>query len=111
MAPLNQPEVVIVGAGHYWLSIAAHLQQRGIAFRIFGIPMQTWQTAMPKGMFLIAVVYLCAAAGSIAPLAGQSTRALSFASTVRDPVSLNSVSADKRGTVRCLRAHAIPSCG
>ncbi len=46
------PEVVVVGAGPYGLSIAAHLRQRGIAFRICGIPMQNWRNAMPKGMFL-----------------------------------------------------------
>ena len=46
------PEVVVVGAGPYGLSIAAHLRQRGVAFRIFGIPMENWRSAMPKGMFL-----------------------------------------------------------
>lgn len=46
------PEVAIVGAGPYGLSIAAHLRQHGAAFRIFGVPMQNWRTAMPKGMFL-----------------------------------------------------------
>jgi FAD-dependent urate hydroxylase len=54
MAPLGSanPEVVVVGAGPYGLSIAAHLRQRGTAFRIFGVPMQNWRSAMPKGMFL-----------------------------------------------------------
>jgi cation diffusion facilitator CzcD-associated flavoprotein CzcO len=46
------PEVVVIGAGPYGLSIAAHLRQRRIAFRIFGVPMQNWRGAMPKGMFL-----------------------------------------------------------
>jgi FAD-dependent urate hydroxylase len=46
------PEVVIIGAGPYGLSIAAHLRLHGVAFRIFGVPMQTWRSAMPKGMFL-----------------------------------------------------------
>jgi FAD-dependent urate hydroxylase len=45
-------DVAIVGAGPFGLSIAAHLHRRGIRFRIFGIPMYTWRTAMPKGMFL-----------------------------------------------------------
>ena len=45
-------EVAIVGAGPYGLSIAAHLRQRGIDFRIFGAPMQNWRTAMPTRMFL-----------------------------------------------------------
>src|SRR3981081_2870109 len=45
-------QVVIVGAGPYGLSIAAHLRARGIAFRIFGLPMHSWRTQMPKGMLL-----------------------------------------------------------
>jgi len=45
-------EVAIVGAGPYGLSVAAHLRQRGVAFRIFGSPMRNWRSAMPKGMFL-----------------------------------------------------------
>lgn len=52
MSPSTNPEVAIIGAGPYGLSIAAHLRQRGIAFRIFGIPMQNWRSAMPRGMFL-----------------------------------------------------------
>src|SRR6266571_5197113 len=45
-------QVAIVGAGPYGLSLAAHLRARGIAFRIFGLPMHSWQTQMPKGMWL-----------------------------------------------------------
>jgi thioredoxin reductase len=45
-------EIAIVGAGPYGLSIAAHLRQRGIPFRIFGPPMDTWLSHMPKGMLL-----------------------------------------------------------
>ena len=44
--------VCIVGAGPYGVSIAAHLQSRGMDFRIFGIPMHRWRTQMPIGMFL-----------------------------------------------------------
>jgi len=44
--------VAIIGAGPYGLSIAAHLRARGIEFRIFGRPMDTWLTRMPKGMRL-----------------------------------------------------------
>ena len=44
-------DVAIIGAGPYGLSIAAHLRQHGIRFRIFGIPMQSWRN-MPAGMFL-----------------------------------------------------------
>ena len=28
------------------------MRARGVAFRIFGVPMETWQTQMPRGMFL-----------------------------------------------------------
>jgi thioredoxin reductase len=48
----SSTSVVIVGAGPYGLSIAAHLAARGIAFRIFGSPMGTWRTQMPIGMML-----------------------------------------------------------
>lgn len=45
-------ETAIVGAGPYGLSIAAHFRQRGIPFRIFGRPMDSWLKHMPKGMML-----------------------------------------------------------
>src|SRR5262245_36843024 len=49
---MSMCDVAIVGAGPYGLSIAAHLKALGIDFRIFGKPMHTWQTHMPKGMKL-----------------------------------------------------------
>jgi len=45
-------ETVIIGAGPYGLSIAAHFRRRGIPFRIFGRPMDSWLNHMPKGMML-----------------------------------------------------------
>jgi thioredoxin reductase len=45
-------KIVIVGAGPYGLSIAAHLRANGVGFRIFGKPMDSWQTKMPAGMML-----------------------------------------------------------
>jgi cation diffusion facilitator CzcD-associated flavoprotein CzcO len=45
-------DVVILGAGPYGLSIAAHLNRLNVPYRIFGRPMQSWQSHMPKGMFL-----------------------------------------------------------
>jgi len=48
----QRPEVAIVGAGPYGLSIAAHLRARGVPFRVFGRPMDTWQRHMPAGMML-----------------------------------------------------------
>lgn len=45
-------EVAIIGAGPYGLSIAAHFRSRGIPFRIFGRPMDSWLAHMPEGMML-----------------------------------------------------------
>ena len=43
---------VIVGAGPYGLSIASHLQARGVPTRIFGEVMGSWRRRMPVGMCL-----------------------------------------------------------
>jgi len=45
-------ESVVIGAGPYGLSIAAHLRRSGVSFRIFGRPMDSWIAHMPKGMML-----------------------------------------------------------
>lgn len=45
-------DTVIVGAGPYGLSIAAYFRASGIPFRIFGHPMDSWRSHMPKGMML-----------------------------------------------------------
>jgi thioredoxin reductase len=52
ISPSNRIDVAIIGAGPYGLSIAAHLRSAGVAFRIFGEPMQGWLAHMPKGMLL-----------------------------------------------------------
>jgi cation diffusion facilitator CzcD-associated flavoprotein CzcO len=49
---VSSTAVAIIGTGPYGLSIAAQLLERGIAFRIFGIAMETWRTHMPAGMRL-----------------------------------------------------------
>jgi cation diffusion facilitator CzcD-associated flavoprotein CzcO len=43
---------VIVGAGPYGLSIAAHLKAAGIPFQLYGTPMESWRKFMPVGMVL-----------------------------------------------------------
>ncbi len=48
----NSSNVVIVGAGPYGLSIAAHLRAKSIEHRILGDPMRFWTAHMPKGMLL-----------------------------------------------------------
>lgn len=45
-------DVAIIGAGPYGLSLAAHLDQQKIDFRIFGRPMAAWKDNMPPGMLL-----------------------------------------------------------
>jgi cation diffusion facilitator CzcD-associated flavoprotein CzcO len=45
-------DIVIVGAGPYGLSLAAHLRHHGQRFRIFGLPMRSWSHHMPRGMSL-----------------------------------------------------------
>jgi FAD-dependent urate hydroxylase len=44
--------VVIIGAGPYGLSAAAHLTRAGVNVRVFGEPMESWAQHMPAGMFL-----------------------------------------------------------
>ena len=56
-APVNlqaesATDVAIIGAGPYGLSLAAQLAARGVSFRIFGKPLDTWRHHMPKDMLL-----------------------------------------------------------
>jgi FAD-dependent urate hydroxylase len=43
---------VIVGAGPYGLSVAAHLRAAGKPFVLIGAPMESWRERMPDGMIL-----------------------------------------------------------
>jgi cation diffusion facilitator CzcD-associated flavoprotein CzcO len=45
-------DVAIIGAGPYGLSLAAHLANAGISYRVIGQPMSAWQRHMVAGMFL-----------------------------------------------------------
>lgn len=45
-------EAVVVGAGPYGLSVAAHLRHAGIAAHVFGEPMAFWHNNMPRGMLM-----------------------------------------------------------
>ncbi|MFJ9585746.1 FAD-dependent oxidoreductase [Streptomyces acidicola] len=45
-------DVVVIGAGPYGLSTAAHLRSRGLSVRVFGAPMASWSENMPAGMLL-----------------------------------------------------------
>lgn len=44
--------VVVIGAGPYGLSAAAHLIRAGVDVRVFGEPMESWARHMPAGMYL-----------------------------------------------------------
>jgi cation diffusion facilitator CzcD-associated flavoprotein CzcO len=43
---------VVIGAGPYGLSVAAHLRGRGVPVRVFGDVMSSWRRHMPAGMCL-----------------------------------------------------------
>lgn len=47
----REDTTVIIGAGPYGLSVAAHLRQRGVPLRVFGRPMEFWEQ-MPAKMNL-----------------------------------------------------------
>lgn len=49
-------DVVIVGAGPYGLSLAAHLESMGVSRRIFGPPMRFWRS-MPVGVNLKSLAF------------------------------------------------------
>ena len=48
----SEYDVVVIGAGPYGLSTAAHLQGKGLKVAIFGKPLSLWREHMPKGMLL-----------------------------------------------------------
>ncbi|MER7462907.1 NAD(P)-binding domain-containing protein [Streptomyces sp. NPDC097981] len=45
-------DLVVVGAGPYGLSIAAHAAAAGLGVRVLGRPMASWRDHMPEGMYL-----------------------------------------------------------
>ena len=49
---IAQYDAVVVGAGPYGLSTAAHLLGRGLRVAVFGKEMELWRDHMPKGMLL-----------------------------------------------------------
>lgn len=52
VALLPPYDVVIMGAGPYGLSTAAHLRAKGLNVAIFGKPLYYWRAHMPAGMLL-----------------------------------------------------------
>src|SRR5437867_8813114 len=49
---VEQYDAVVVGAGPYGLSTAAHLLGRGLTVAVFGKTLELWRKHMPKGMLL-----------------------------------------------------------
>ncbi|BCK71048.1 hypothetical protein Srufu_050010 [Streptomyces libani subsp. rufus] len=45
-------DLVVVGAGPYGLSIAAHAAAAGLRLRVLGRPMASWRDHMPDGILL-----------------------------------------------------------
>ena len=45
-------DVVVIGAGPYGLTSAAHLIGKGLHVGVFGKPMELWRDHMPQGMYL-----------------------------------------------------------
>jgi FAD-dependent urate hydroxylase len=45
-------DLAIVGAGPYGISLAAHANKAGLSNRVFGLPMDFWQSKMPPNMFI-----------------------------------------------------------
>jgi lysine/ornithine N-monooxygenase len=80
-------EVVIVGAGPYGLSLAAHLHKAGVIVRQFGLPMQLWRDFMPEGMFL---------------------KSQGFASNLSDPDHTHTLEAFCRATGRPYASYGLP---
>jgi hypothetical protein len=48
----SSTSAVVIGAGPYGLSVAAHLRARGVKARVFGEIMSSWRSNMPAGMCL-----------------------------------------------------------
>jgi thioredoxin reductase len=49
---MHRTEIAIIGTGPYGLSLAAHIGNAGLPFRIVGKVMETWREQMPEGMLL-----------------------------------------------------------
>jgi cation diffusion facilitator CzcD-associated flavoprotein CzcO len=45
-------DIVIIGAGPYGISLAAHAQDEGLKYELLGYPMDFWKNKMPPRMFI-----------------------------------------------------------
>jgi thioredoxin reductase len=84
-------DTAIIGAGPYGLSVAAHFRSRGVPFRIFGRPMDSWLKHMPKGMQLKSDGFasnICDAEGALTLKRFCADRGIAYADTAA-PVALD----------------------
>jgi FAD-dependent urate hydroxylase len=49
---MQSTELLVIGAGPYGLSVAAHAKDSGIGVTVVGEPMAFWKHNMPRGMLL-----------------------------------------------------------
>src|SRR5215469_7768013 len=54
---LSTSDVLVIGAGPFGLSIAAHLRDLGIEHSVVGRTVDTWRSHMPQGMYLKSEPY------------------------------------------------------
>jgi lysine/ornithine N-monooxygenase len=47
-----QTDLLIIGAGPFGISLAAHAQQNDLDYLMVGVPMEFWKQNMPEGMYL-----------------------------------------------------------
>lgn len=45
-------DLIIIGAGPYGISLAAHAKARGLNYVLLGLPMHFWKRQMPQSMFI-----------------------------------------------------------
>jgi cation diffusion facilitator CzcD-associated flavoprotein CzcO len=45
-------DVIIIGAGPYGISIAAHAAEKKLSYKLIGYPMDFWKSQMPQKMFI-----------------------------------------------------------
>ncbi|WP_336775215.1 NAD(P)-binding domain-containing protein [Paenibacillus sp. MMO-58] len=45
-------DVIIIGAGPYGISVAAHAVANKISYKLFGYPMDFWKNQMPQNMYI-----------------------------------------------------------
>jgi FAD-dependent urate hydroxylase len=54
---MSTSDVLVIGAGPFGLSIAAHLRDLGIEHSVVGRTVDTWRSHMPQGMYLKSEPY------------------------------------------------------